>query len=158
MMARTGRPETDIRLRLLAKIDLKSTSGCWLWTGAQVPQGYGLIKRKDGVQLRAHRLAYVLLSGPTAPGMFVCHRCDNPRCVRPSHLFLGSHLDNMADMVSKGRSSRMIGSRNGCAKLRSIDVEAIRQNTGRYQDLAHRFSVSASTIGLIKRRERWTHL
>jgi hypothetical protein len=157
-MPRTGRPDTPIQFRFLEKIAFDQASGCWLWAGARVPQGYCSIKRKDGVQLRAHRLAYELVSGTIPAGVFVCHRCDNPRCVRPSHLFLGSHLDNMADMVSKGRAARMIGSRNGCAKLRSIDVEVIRQNTGRYQDLARRFSVSASTIGLIKRRERWTHL
>ena len=100
-MARTGRPETPIRYRLLAKIDFDATPGCWEWSGAKVQQGYGLIKRKDGAQLRAHRVAYELAYGEIPAGMFVCHRCDNPRCIRPSHLFLGNHDENMADMVIK---------------------------------------------------------
>lgn len=157
-MARTGRPETPIRYRLLARIDFDATPGCWEWTGARVPQGYGLIKRKDGAQLRAHRVVYELVYGEIPAGMFVCHRCDNPRCVRPSHLFLGSHADNMADMVAKGRAARQRGNCNGSARLRPANVAAIRQEEGPYSDIAARYDISASNVGLIKRRERWAHL
>jgi Autographiviridae endonuclease len=157
-MARTGRPEKPLRFRLLAKLVFGNPNGCWLWGGATGPQGYGLIKRKDGAQLRAHRVAYELVYGAIPPGVFVCHRCDNPGCVRPSHLFLGTHADNMADMVAKGRSPRMLGALNGSARLREDDVEAIRRSDERYGDIAARFGISASAVGLIKRRERWTHL
>ncbi|QOK95212.1 HNH endonuclease [Ralstonia pseudosolanacearum] len=158
MMARTGRPETPLRIRFLAKFAIGAPGDCWLWTGATHPQGYGLIKRKDGAQLRAHRLAYELAYGVIPVGTFVCHRCDNPRCVRPDHLFLGSHADNMADMVAKGRAARMCGSRNGGARLQPDEVVAIRQAEGRHGDIAARFKISASAVGLIKRRERWPHL
>jgi hypothetical protein len=157
-MAHTGRPETPIRLRFLSKFDFSPDTGCWVWTAARHPQGYGLIKRKDGAQLRAHRLAYELAYGPIPQGLQVCHRCDNPRCVRPSHMFLGTAEDNAADMVAKGRSARLAGERNGAARLSRRDVETIRASCATYRSLAQRFNVSPSAIGLIKRRERWKHL
>ena len=157
-MARTGRPETPVRYRLLAKIDFDATPGCWEWSGAKVSQGYGLIKRKDGAQLRAHRVAYQLAYGEILSGMLVCHRCDNPPCIRPSHLFLGSHDENMADMVIKGRSARMLGDSNGRAKLTTEAVVSIRASIGSYSRIARQYGVSPSAVGAIKRRERWAHL
>jgi hypothetical protein len=157
-MARTGRPETPLRYRLLEKIVLGAKSGCWEWAGAAGPQGYGFIKHKDGAQLRAHRVAYELVYGPIPPGMFVCHHCDNPGCVRPSHLFLGTQRDNMADMVAKGRAARLSGERNGSAKLNAAAIDEIRKSNDTHDCLAARFSVSPSAIGLIRRRERWSHL
>lgn len=157
-MARTGRPETPIRYRLLSKINFETSTGCWEWIGARLPQGYGLIKRKDGFQLRAHRVAYELVHGLIPEGMFVCHRCDNPSCVRPSHLFVGSHVQNMADMVVKGRAARLLGDCNGSAKLDAAKVNSIRNSAGSYSQIARQFCVSASAVGLIKRRQRWPHL
>lgn len=157
-MPRTGRPETPLRFRFLAKLAFGNPGGCWLWSGARHPQGYGFIKRKDGAQLRAHRVAYELMFGSIPAGVFVCHHCDNPRCVRPSHLFLGSHKDNMADMATKGRAARQRGGRNGSARLEPDQVMAIREANGPYRDVARRYGVSPSAVGLIKRRERWAHL
>ena len=157
-MAHIGRPETPLRFRFLAKLIFTTTGGCWLLAGARHPQGYGLIKRKDGVQLRAHRVAYELTHGTIPAGSFVCHRCDNPQCVRPSHLFLGTHDENMADMVAKGRAARLCGNRNGSARLLPADVAAIREAKGYRRDIAAQYGISASAVGLIKRRERWAHL
>jgi hypothetical protein len=157
-MARTGRPETPIRYRFLKKIIFDSESGCWHWGGARSPQGYGFIKRKDGVQLRAHRLAYELIHGQIPAGTFVCHCCDTPDCVRPAHLFLGSHQDNMDDMVRKGRAPRMGGARNGAARLSPGEVVEIRRADGTYRLIAERFGISPSAVGLIKRGERWACL
>lgn len=157
-MARTGRPETPIRYRFLEKIIFDGASGCWRWGGGTSPQGYGFIKRKDGAQLRAHRVAYELAVGAIPDGMFVCHRCDNPRCVRPGHLFLGSHAENMADMVIKGRSARLKGGLNGSAKLEPEAIVTIRSSAGSYLQIARLFGVSPSAVGMIKRRERWPHL
>jgi hypothetical protein len=156
-MARTGRPETPIRYRFLQKI-VFNENGCWNWGGAKCPQGYGFIKRKDGAQLRTHRVAYELAFGPIPKGMFVCHRCDNPSCVRPNHLFLGTQADNMADMVAKGRAARNAGEHNGSARLTTEQVERIRAAEETHDYLSKIFGVSAAAIGLIKRRERWAHL
>lgn len=154
-MARTGRPETPLRRRFLTKFDFAPDSGCWVWTGARHPQGYGLIKRKDGVQLRAHRLAYELAHGPIPEGLQVCRCCDNPSCVRPGHLFLGTAPDNAADMVAKGRSARLTGERNGAARLNRQCVENIRADDRPYRDLAGRFGgIGVRLIGCFLRRMR----
>jgi len=79
--------------------------GCWEWTGTKTTGGYGVLS-VDRRPEKAHRIAWRLTHGEPAPHFFVCHRCDNPPCVRPDHLFLGTHQDNMGDMVRKGRHYR----------------------------------------------------
>jgi len=82
----------------------KDVDGCWLWTGRPV-QGYGRFRPSSrGTKIGAHRYSWELHVGPIPDGLDVCHRCDVPLCIRPDHLFLGTHADNMADMVAKGRS------------------------------------------------------
>lgn len=99
-----GKPDDPIRptleQRLWSKIDC--SSDCWLWTASTNTKGYGQIKFK-GTMLRVPRVVWELTHGPIPPGMFVCHRCDNPPCCRPEHLFLGSPADNMTDKMAKGR-------------------------------------------------------
>jgi len=85
---------------------------CWLFTGYLTPAGYGRFSIA-GVQQQAHRVAYMFTHGPIPEGMVICHRCDVRHCVNPSHIFLGTHADNVADMDAKGRRQPARGDRNG---------------------------------------------
>lgn len=88
-----------------------NTGECWLWTGSQ-RDGYGRLLFQGRFKL-AHRVAWELTNGPIPDGLYVCHTCDNPPCVRPAHLFVGSQQDNLNDMVAKGRSRRQTHCHNG---------------------------------------------
>lgn len=89
---------------------VSKSDGCWTWTAAINKRwGYGAF-REGGKTLRAHRVAWALTNGPIPDGLFACHHCDNPSCVNPSHIFLGTCSDNAKDMAAKGRST--LGDRN----------------------------------------------
>lgn len=135
--------------------------GCWEWTKATNNHGYGTLT-VSGRAVYAHRLAYTLGVGPIQDGMKVLHRCDNPRCIRPDHLFLGTQSDNMADCHKKGRSRiptpRVFGERNGSAKLTVEQVSEIRRraSAGEVQRLiAADFGISQSHVSAIKRGRLW---
>lgn len=95
--------ELSVNERFDAKVDRSNPDGCWEWTGALNKNGYGKFKERSYVLVQSHRFAYQRAHGAIPTGMMVCHHCDNPRCVRPDHLFAGTALDNVRDMLAKGR-------------------------------------------------------
>lgn len=143
---------------------VKIGPGCWEWQGATYQSGYGAFsgtrrQGRHGRSFRAHRYAFQLANGGKEPEGLVCHHCDNPKCVRPDHLFVGSAADNAHDRDHKGRSAR--GANNGNARLDSATVSEIRRlkaDGASERQLARQFGVSNRTIGRVVRRECWRHV
>jgi len=136
-----------------AKVD--QSGDCWLWTAGQNGMGYGSIGNKSGQKL-AHRMSYELAYGPIPRGMFVCHTCDTPSCVRPEHLFLGTQADNIADAQRKGRLQS--GEAHRHAKLTAEIAALIRTERARgvtHKALAARFCVAVATIQAIVDGHTW---
>lgn len=100
--------ETIILKRFWSKVDKSSPSSCWVWKACKNQKGYGQVRVKKQAYL-AHRFAYELAFGPIPPTMNVLHKCDNPSCVNPDHLFLGTLTDNNQDMCQKGRHGKNVG-------------------------------------------------
>jgi hypothetical protein len=131
-------------------------SGCWLWSASCRKDGYGrILYGRDA--LLAHRVSYQLNVGEIPAGIFVCHRCDTPSCVNPSHLFLGTNSDNLADASRKGRM-------NGCpnnafaAKLTPEDVINIRKSNLYQKEIAKEYGVSQPLVSAIKLRKVWSRI
>ncbi len=134
----------------------RTIKGCLLWTGRTNDKGYGVL----GDTVLAHRIAWSLVHGPIPEGLCVLHTCDNPTCVSVEHLFLGTHVDNMADRDAKGRNAH--GDRNGNAKLTNENVPVLRSRYAAggvsYQDLANEHGVSAHTMMCAIRGITWKHI
>ncbi len=143
-------------------------SGCWLWTGYLLPNGYARISF-DGRSHGAHRASWLAFRGPISDGLCVCHKCDVRSCVNPDHLWLGTKGDNNRDAFQKGRQpiwsgprpkdslhwiNRPRGERMGFAKLTNQSALAIFHSTGTQREIAARFGVNASTVSLIKSKKK----
>ena len=153
--ARTAqrRPPQERFDGLVAKGD-----GCWIWRGATGSSGYGYFAL-GGRNIGAHRVAWLFSFGPIKDGLHVCHRCDNRLCVNPAHLFLGTPVENMQDMIAKGRGP--LGERSPNAKLTVKEVLAIRaerNSGGRPHELAGAFGISVTQVRNIWTRKRWKHI
>ena len=142
------------------------TTPCIEWPGTRDRLGYGRVSN-----VLAHRFVWELIHGPVPPGMCVCHHCDHPPCVRPDHLFVGTHTDNMRDMIQKGRAVHDLnvarGEYQGTSKLTSQEVLTIRERArpknrvngmGNLKALAKEFNVSYSLIWQIVKGRIWRHI
>jgi hypothetical protein len=145
--------------------------GCWEWCGARSPDDYGLFNSGVSASRKAHRYSWFLHNGPIPPGLAVCHQCDNPPCVNPDHLFLGTVADNNADRQAKGRSRggtcgpaperRARGERIGTAKLTDSTVREIRERVAAgesHSAIARSLGVVHTTVTNVIRRHTWHHV
>ena len=130
---------------------VKKTDNCWFWIGGKGKNGYGSFWDKKTKS--AHRFSWELHNGLITNDLCVLHTCDNPLCVNPNHLFLGTRLDNMRDRDTKQRQAR--GENNGRHKLLESDIKLIRNSNLSISKLAKQFSVSKFTINAVKQKKYW---
>jgi hypothetical protein len=128
---------------------------CLVWTGALTTKGYGHLVF-HGRRWQLHRLVWTWHFGPISPGKLILHTCDNPACGNPEHLFMGTHQDNMDDMVRKGRAADQRGVKNGNARLTLQQVDEIRAAKGSQYAIAHQYGISQSMVSRIRRKENWS--
>jgi DNA-binding XRE family transcriptional regulator len=149
----------DCAQRFWLKVDKSGgPAACWTWLAARNKGGYG--KFWDGGKLvYARRHAYGLGHGPILGGLCACHKCDNPACCNPDHIFLGTNFDNASDMTKKGRDRKASGERNGRAKLAGAQVDEIRAAYAAggvtQVELGRRFGVRQTAISSIVRGKNW---
>src|SRR3990167_2058280 len=132
------------------KVD--KTDSCWLWKVGKNKDGYGRFRFEMKIKV-SHRFAWEITFGKIPSGMLVCHKCDNPPCVNPSHLFLGTHKDNAIDKSQKGRGYNRSGENNGMCKLKFTAIKKVRSlyKSGKYRqkELADSFKVGQDYISRI---------
>jgi len=131
------------------------TDFCWFWKGYVNDGSYG-VTHIAGKSALAHRAAWMLLRGPIPTGMVVRHQCDNPRCVNPNHLLLGTIADNSRDAVERKRFPDRHGEANVTAKLKTEQIKAIRKDTkSTHEEIAKRYGVTANNIAAIRKGKTW---
>lgn len=138
-------------------------TGCWLWGGASDSRsGYGYFNAGSKRTTKTHRFAWERAHGQIPAGMHVCHRCDQPACVNPAHLFLGTHAENMADREAKKRNRPPRGESHGMAKLTAVSVIAIRAlvaaGAASRREIGRRHGVTGETVRAVVAREIWAHV
>lgn len=146
---------------------VNKTSSCWLWMGKRTPKGYGDFAVRVAnkiLDFRAHRYAWEMIKGSIPKDKLVCHKCDNPPCVNPDHLYLGTQSENIKESVGKGRHStcHQRGENNPSAIITGKIVEEIRKSyvprkvTQRF--LAEKFNLTQSYVSEILLKKVWSHI
>ncbi len=164
-MGTRGPKPIPIEERFWPKVDKRGPDECWNWTAGRNGVGCGALRVSSPPPRRrvyAHRVSYEMANGPITDGLWVLHKCDNPRCVNPNHLFLGTVKDNSDDMVAKGRDKRAITVRRAkVAKVTEADVLEIRARAAdgeRYVAIARDYPIGAKNVATICRRQSWEHV
>ena len=135
---------------------LDPQSGCWLWIGSTVTDGYGVWKAHG--QRAAHRGSYVMHRGAIPDGMHVLHSCDMPNCVNPAHLRLGTHQENMADLRAKGRAYGAAGAANKAAKLTEVQAMSIMADPRSCAKISIEYGISKHSVDNVRNGKTWSTL
>jgi hypothetical protein len=150
----------NISERFWSKVN--KTETCWLWTAGIFQQGgYGQFCIRRGFPARAHRISWIMSYGNIPDGMDILHDCDNPLCVNPSHLWVGTPKENIRDAVKRGRLLPKIGEKNGASVLTEAIVRAIRmdaKNNMRPLELREKYKISSALLYTITHYISWKHV
>ena len=150
MSARGKWPRAPLHERFMRRVSPEPNSGCWLWEGTIGLRGYGVCSTHGEARELAHRVAYKLFCGAIPQNGAICHRCDNPPCVNPEHLFLGTQADNIADMDRKGRRIRI-------SAVPPQVIAGIRADTTTpHAAIARRFGISQKTVRNYRAGRTWS--
>lgn len=155
----------SVECRFFSYVVKGSHQDCWDWTGARSKAGYGVLNIGNGKLDYAHRMMFALSCGDIPDGLHVCHRCDNPRCINPSHLFLGTARDNVHDMWAKGRQQTYANAKKGSGLPQAKTTEEVVKKAKRLlaqrvprEEVAHICSLTIHQIHQIAQGKTWKHV
>lgn len=149
-----------LRMRIMIGVVKNEESGCWEWKRSSDGWGYGKISIQHKLE-KVHRVMFSLANGPIPTGMCVCHKCDNPPCCNPDHLFLGTHADNRRDMIQKGRLSDQSGTLNSQAKINdniAREIRSLYANGVMQKLIAEKYGISTGIVNRVVLRRNWKNI